>query len=95
MELTIGSRVVLLRNMLGEHGGSVGYVCNVYRDFDNPSKQGVQVIFSGGGFDGFSQREQELYLEHRGDDPRYSTYNFKNVLQVEKDFRNGLWKFYE
>lgn len=95
MDLVIGSKVVLLKDMLGEHGGSVGYVFNVYQDFDNPEKQGVQVIFSGGGYDGFSQKEQMLYLEYIADDPRYSMYEFKNVLRVEKDFRNGYWKFYE
>jgi len=94
-ELTIGSRVVLLREMLGEHGGSVGYVYNLYQDFDNPDKQGVEVIFSGGGHDGFSVNEQRLYLDFIDHDPRYSMYEFKNVIQLSKDFRNGYWKFYE
>jgi hypothetical protein len=95
MELTVGSRVILKREMLGERVGSVGFVFTIYPDFDDASKDGVQVIFQGGGYDGFSQEEQELYLDDRGVDSRYSMYEFKSVGQVEKDFRNQHWKFHD
>ena len=93
MELTVGSRVVLLREMLGEKVGSIGFVFEAYPDFDDSSKVGVQVIFQGGGYDGFSAEEQDLYLENLGADSRYCMYEFNSVNRVSADFRNGYWRF--
>jgi len=95
MELVVGSKVLLKKSMLGEKVGSMGFVFTTYPDFDDSSKEGVQVIFSGGGYDGFSQEEQELYLQDMGVDPRYSQYNFRNVNWVYADWRKKYWNFYE
>jgi hypothetical protein len=92
MELTVGSKVILLRSMLGEPIGSIGYVFSTYADFDDAGT-GAQIIFQNAGLDGFSVKEQELYLEFVENDPRYSCYDFKNVNQVDRDFRAGYWEF--
>lgn len=93
MELTIGSKVILLREMLGEKVGSIGYVYETYPDFDESGCTGVSIIFSCGGYGGFSAKEQDTYLEFVCDDPRYSMYKFKNVNQVYRDFQRGYWRF--
>lgn len=95
MELSVGSKVILLRDMLGEKVGSIGFVFDTYPDFSDSSKEGVQVVFQGGGYDGFSQEEQELYLQDIGVNPRYSQYVFRNVNWVYADWRKGYWSFNE
>lgn len=92
MELTVGSKVVLLREMLNEKVGSVGYAFSEYDDFDGLGT-GVQIIFQNGSLDGFSVKDQNLYLENLGVDQRFSMYDFKNVNQVYNDYRKGWWRF--
>lgn len=91
--LVVGQKVVLKKSMLGEPIGSVGYVYETYRDFDNPNLCGASIIYMKGGYDGFSAEEQSLYLEIGDVDQRYSMYEFKNVNQVRRDYKNGYWKF--
>jgi len=90
----IGTRVILLRPMLGENAGSIGYVVNEYKDYEEFSQTGVQVVFEKGGFDGFSYKEQTLYLEFLEIVPQYAAYTFNNVLSVYNDFRRGFWRFH-
>ncbi len=92
-KLVVGQEVTLRKAMLGEPVGSKGYVYEVYQDFDEPEKDAVSIIFSNGGYDGFSIKEQELFLEVGRVDQRYTMYQFKNVNQVYKDFQHGYWKF--
>lgn len=92
--LVVGQRVILNREMLGEHIGSIGYVYEEYNDFDGSENNAVSVIFMNGGFDGFSVREQELFLIPLEVDSRYTMYEFKNVNQVYKDYQNGYWQFW-
>jgi hypothetical protein len=92
MELIVGSKVILLRPVLGEPTGSPGYVFDTYDDFDGLGN-GAQVIFKGGSLDGFSAIDQEFCFKFVEHDPRYSSYEFKNVNQVTKDFRAGYWEF--
>lgn len=91
--LVVGQRVILNREMLGEHVGSIGFVYEVYNDFDNSDLNAVSIIFQGGGYDGFSASDQELYLTPLEVDSRYTMYNFKNVNQVWRDYKSGYWKF--
>lgn len=91
--LVVGQRVILNREMLGEHVGSIGFVYEVYNDFDNQDLNAVSVIFQGGGYDGFSVSDQEAYLTLLEVDSRYTMYEFKNVNQVYKDYQNGYWQF--
>jgi len=89
----IGAKYKLLRPMLGVPAGSIGYVFAEYPDFDVENASGVQIILENGEFDGFSVEEQNLYLEYAGYVPEYQTYDFKNVMEVSRDFRNGYWKW--
>lgn len=94
MELTVGSRVILLRDMMREKVGSIGFVVEEYPDFDK-NGNGVSIIFQNGSFDGFSVNEQNLFLQNLGVDSRYERYPFEHVMKVNKDYRNGYWKFSE
>lgn len=89
----IGAKFKLKRDMLGAKAGDIGYVFDQYTDFDNPNEQGVQIIFPNGGYDGFSVKEQELFLEYLGIDMRYTAYEFRSVIQVSKDFMRGYWQW--
>lgn len=95
MELYVGSKVILLRNIMNEKTGSVGYVFELYPDFDDNKKFGAQLIFQNGSLSGFSANEQDFCFSFVGHDPRYSTYNFKNMNQVYIDYRNGYWRFHD
>ena len=86
----IGNQFILDRAMLGAKVGDIGYVFNEYSDFDGEGF-GVQIIFPNGNYDGFSVREQALYLTYDGHIPEYSHYKFSNVIQVSRDFRKGFW----
>ncbi len=90
MNLRVGSKVRLLRAMLGERVGSIGFV---YEEYNIGGHRGVSIIFSAGGYDGFSEDEQKNFLEYVEEDSRYSNYEFKNVMQLSRDYDNGYWKF--
>jgi len=64
--MKIGTIVKLKKEMLGNLPGTLGVVFNVYDDFDYPDKLGAQVIFQNGDYDGFSIKEQILFLEDVG-----------------------------
>lgn len=93
MELYVGSKVILLRDVMNEKSGSIGYVYEVYERGDNTL--GVSVIFQKGSYDGFSPEEQELCLQFVENDSRFSMYEFNNVNQVAKDYREGYWRFHD
>ena len=90
----IGARFILNKvALLGNKVGTMGYVFNEYIDFDDIAKVGVQIIFPNGQYDGFSWVEQQLYLIQAGWEERYTSYKFRNVMQVSRDFANGYWVF--
>lgn len=89
----VGYRYKLLRPMLGNDSGAIGFVFDQYEDFDNPDAFGVQIIFPNGNYDGFSYKEQQEFLESLGYDFRYLTYKFENVMKVSMDYRNKYWDF--
>jgi hypothetical protein len=82
--MTVGTVVRLLTPMLGEELHAIGVVFNDYGS-------GVQVIFQDGGYDGFSEEEQKMYLKELGTDPLSSCYGFKNVINMSGDYERGLW----
>jgi len=92
--MKVGDVVTLNTEMLGCRPGTRGVVFNTYQDFDNSSKEGVQVIFENGNYDGFSVTDQKLFLQDE-----YVTYipffvreyKFENVMKVSQDFENGFW----
>lgn len=91
----IGVKFRLKRAMLGNPAGTMGYVFNDYKDFEEDGWRGVQIIFPNGNYDGFSFEEQGLYLEEDGFSKEHENYQFQNVMQVSRDFRNGYWDFSE
>ena len=93
MKNIVGAKYRLRVNVLGNPVGTVGYVFNQYSDFDYPNETGIQIIFPNGEYDGFSVNEQDNFLEYLGYDLRYVNYQFKNVMQVTRDFRNGYWEW--
>lgn len=82
--MTVGTVVKLLTPMLGEQLHSVGVVFHDYGD-------GVQVIFTDGGYDGFSKEEQKSFLMEIGTDQVSSCYVFTNVINMERNYESGLW----
>lgn len=89
----IGHKYRLRREMLGLPMGALGYAFSQYPDFDDPLELGVQIIFQNGQYDGFSVEEQMMYLDDLGVDDRYTDYNFRNVMDVTRDFQKGYWKW--
>jgi len=89
----IGDKFSLGVPCLGNKAGAIGYVFNIYKDFDYPDEFGIQVIFPNGKYDGFSSDEQDSFLNFVEHSLEHSTYWFKNVIQVGKDYRSGYWKF--
>jgi hypothetical protein len=89
----IGDIVSLKTSCLFNTAGTLGVVYEQYEDFDYPDELGISVIFENGAYDGFSFDEQKVFLQLEGSakEEEILNYQFTNVLQVEKDFRNGLW----
>ena len=64
---------------------------------------GFQVIFPNGKYDGFSsigdsfggtgQTEADFILEQVGHDSASANYEFKHVIQVERDLKAGRWNW--
>jgi len=93
-----GQKVELRVQCLGNPAYTAGYVVDVYKDFVDPSKEGVMVIFPNGNYDGFSHEEQGLFFcydQHPEVNPVYNDYKFTNVIQLSRDFNKGFWKFIE
>lgn len=89
----IGTVYKLKKECLGNPAGTIGVVFNNYEDFDEPNKMGCQVIFENGEYDGFSVKDREIFLEQVGFSPSNSNYRFKNVMELNKDFKDGYWNF--
>jgi len=92
MGTKVGMKVILKRGVLGNSEGTVGYVFHTYPDYDGLGK-GAEIIFPNGEYDGFSVKEQTLYLEMGEVVPVYADYVFTNVMQVMRDFHSNYWKW--
>lgn len=69
----------------------LGLVYELYADFDDETKYGVSIITeSGRDLGGFSHKEQQQYLNLVA--RTFYEYPFKNVIQLEADYRNGKFK---
>ncbi len=82
----VGTIVTLKVSFMDE---PIGTKCFVYEHYGT---QGGLSIISENGKDigGFSLDEQADYLEYYSDTGKY--YNFKNVLTLYEDWRNGIFK---
>jgi len=89
--MKVGTIVKLKIPCLGNGTDTTGIVFHTYPDFDDKSKEGVQVIFENGEYDGFSIKEQDIFLKYVGFSHNHENYMFKNVIQVSRDFDNGYW----
>lgn len=95
--MKIGTIVKLKELCLGNEQGSLGVVYDKYMIGDN---EGISVIFPNGQYDGFSDKyneyynmsEIEYYLEEFGFSSFHSHYEFKNVMQLNIDFRKGVFR---
>lgn len=66
--------------------GEVG-VCYEHYTLDN---EGYSIIFASGRYDGFNAREVEKFLTVTSTvDYNVSTYEFTNVMNLDKDFNRG------
>ena len=90
--MKIGTIVKLKVGCLGNEPGTLGVVFYEYGD-------GSQAIFQNGNYDGFSETsimpngeiEADFFLEKVGFCDSLAGYQFKNVIMVEQDFRNGIF----
>lgn len=93
--MKVGTIYKLKVDCLENKAGTLGVVFNDYGE-------GVQVIFKNGNYDGFSvtnnlgigdinKTEAETFLEEVGFEESLAGYQFKNVIQVAVDYRDGLF----
>jgi hypothetical protein len=84
--INIGTLVKLNVPCLGNSIDTLG-IC--YENYNIGYDQGVSIIFENGNYDGFSEQEQKDFLtiiKHTN-----FQYNFTNVIQLNKDFDNGIF----
>ena len=89
--MKVGTVVKLKVACLGNPAGAYGVV---FYDYGN----GSQAIFENGNYDGFSEVhqiegmvEKDYFLKEIGFALSLKNYEFKNVLQVESDYRKGIF----
>ena len=87
--MQVGDVVELKVPCMGNMPGTKGVVYDTYQDFDNPFLKGVCVIFKNGEYSGFSFDEQMKMLTYLYTTPLF--YDFKNVMQLSRDFDSGLF----
>lgn len=94
----VGTKVeVVVDGLMGVSKGMVGYVFEVYTDFEDGTKQGIQVIFENGEYHGFSHSEQKTMLNRVKYVPLYGIYRYssweEHISKVTKDYERGYWDF--
>lgn len=88
-----GDLVKIDPRFLNENDSGIGFVYEVYQDFDDESKNGVSIITKEGkDLGGFSYREQIEYLVKERSTGL--SYQFVNVIKLANDYREGLFKVY-
>ncbi len=85
--IKVGTLVKLKVPCLGNEIGTVGVCYEEYQLNGN----GRSIIFENGNYDGFSEDEQESFLEVVGTYPLLETYQFKNVMQLSWDYDSGVF----
>ena len=96
--LVVGSKVKAKRAFpaIRVEVGEIGYVYENYEFGSGSNKHvGAGIIFSKGGYDGFSLEEQKEYLEDLGIDERYKNYHFSGVINMYADYLFKHWDFSE
>ncbi len=85
--MIVGDQVKLTKAMLGNDIGTLGYVYEEY------GINGVSVVFENGSYDGFSEWEQDNFLEFVRHIRQYQNYIFTSVMEVTRDYERGYWAF--
>ncbi len=90
-----GAIVVSKKGFMNVKSGMRGIVYEVYQDFDYSDKYGWSIIFESGSYDGFSVNDRKMLdmVELIGIYPPAQNYKFTNVMQLQKDFEAGMFKF--
>lgn len=87
-QLRLGDIVKMNGTFLGEKKGVLAYVYEVYH-LGKSEPQGVSIItITGKNIGGFDSGEQEEYLERVRHSGFY--YQFKNVIQLDRDFETQI-----
>lgn len=84
MNLTVGDTARLKVQCLKNPVGTIGVVFYQYQG-------GAQLIFPNGEYDGFSNEEQDEFLEREGHIESLENYKFFSVISTSQDFRNGVF----
>lgn len=92
MDIEVGTIVKLKRQCLGNLPQTLG-VCYEQYDLSTQSQTmiGHSIIFANGRYDGFSLEEQAEFLDVQGFDATIAQYEFSNVMQLSRDFENGIF----
>jgi len=85
---SVGVILKLEMPVLGNNIGDKG-VC--YETYTLGGRSGYSFIFPNGRYDGFSEKEIDMFFDDDFSDfsDEISSYQFTNVIQLSKDFRNG------
>ena len=86
--MQVGTVVTLKVHCLGNRAGSLG-VC--YEKYVIGGLEGHSFIFQNGDYDGFSPDEVVELLDVVGMIYSCAGYQFKNVIQLSRDFKNGVF----
>lgn len=93
MNIHIGTKLKLKVSCLNNLEGSIG-IC--YEVYNRDLYKVYSFIFPNGNYDGFSEKDLELFFD--ADYMKYETnvanYKFRNVIALSNDFKNGYWKNY-
>lgn len=85
----IGQLVKLKEPMFGNQTGDIG-VC--FNDYTLDGRTGSQFIFPNGYYDGFSEEEQDRFLEKGQVFDKYKEYRFISVICTSNDYNFGFFK---
>lgn len=89
MKLHVGDIVRVIPSFLGNPENTLGFVYEIYTDFDDATKNGVSIILENGcDLGGFSFEEQQRYLSFVRKSGLH--YDFKNVTKLVDDFQSKI-----
>ena len=94
--MRVGTLRRLTRECLGNPAGTVGVCYDVYildEGTDLCTPPGASFMFPNGEYDGFSDEDAKIFFDAwEGFCPQLQSYQFKNVIQLSRDFNAGLFQ---
>lgn len=93
MKLQIGHVVKLKTQCLNNVVGTLGVVVDAYNfPASNGLHYGYTIIFENGAYDGFAEEDEvDTFLEILSVCEPLSSYKFRNVDQLWKDYKRGYF----